>query len=215
MKRRDPWGRGGRVIRTPRRPSLERYARLWNGVARERMRDGDIAWFAVFVPCGKEFAVQRMLSRKGLFVYLPLCRKWRRLNRYSRTKVRLAYPAIAGCVFLGVRGHHTAPLEVFRWMGSLRGVIGLCGAPLAISGERLEAFVHDNRFRFEADDSERFMRSNYEFKVGDQVRIVEGPFEGHVVDVRGIRGDQARIWVPLFGTLTETSIALDKMECAA
>jgi len=206
---------GGVPRMMDRRKSLEQGARRMNRTARSQMQDADVFWFVVFTMAGKEFVTHRMLNRWGAIAYLPLCRKWRRVNRYRREKIKIAYPAIAGCCFLGLRGGQEPWFELFRSVPPLHGVLGLGGHPVAISGDRLEQFLDGNRFRFDADNSEQFMRSNYEFRIGDQVRIAEGPFEGHIVDVRSITGDQARIWLPLFGTRKETPIALDKLEKVA
>lgn len=164
---------------------------------------------------GKEFAVQRALRAFDAEAYVPLSRKFRRTNRFRREKIRIAYPATPGCVFAGFLPGQERWYEVFTDVPSLYGVLSADGAPIAVEGNRLAEFVHDNRFRFEAAEIERYMRTHYEFKTGDRVRIAEGPFEGHLVDVHEIRGAKAHILIELLGGAQEVAIPLDKLEKAA
>lgn len=52
------------------------------------------------------------------------------------------------------------------------------------------------------------------FRVGEKVRITEGPFIDHIVDIKDIRGKSARIVLELFGGPREVSIALEELEAA-
>ncbi len=198
-----------------RRAPLEQGARRMNKTARDQMLNPDIVWYAVFVLSGKEFPAQKVLRHWAACIYLPLCRKWRRLNRYKRDKIKIAYPAVAGCLFVGFERGQESWFDIFRSVNSVYGVLGVNGRPVVLDGSRLAAFVNDNRILFDVAEEEKFMRTYHEFKIGDRVQIVDGPFGGHVVDVRDIKGKNAYILLNLLGGIQNVEISLDKLEKAA
>ena len=201
-----------RDTHTPRRALQEQRIRHANRAARSLMADPDTVWSAALTLSGAEYRAQRALRHWRACGYLPLCRRWRRVNRYARGKTLIAYPAIAGCLFVGFHRGRERWFDVFRSIPSLYGVLGVRGRPVAIDGARLLRFIHDNRFRFDAAEEERFMRTHHEFTIGDRVHIVEGPFAGRVVDVRQIKGRYAHILLDLLGGPQNVEILLDKLE---
>lgn len=197
------------------RASLEHGARRMNRTARDRMLNADVVWYALFALSGKEFVTQRALRHWDAYAYLPLCRKWRRLNRYRREKVKVAYPAVAGCLFVGFERGRERWFDIFRAVRSIYGILGINGRPITLDGSRLMNFISDNRVQFDAAEEEKFMRTHHEFKIGDRVQIVEGPFDGHIVDVNNITGRNAHILIHILGGKQYVDIPLDKLEKAA
>ncbi|MEG9884803.1 MAG: transcription termination/antitermination NusG family protein [Hyphomicrobiales bacterium] len=198
--------------RSQRRQFLERFAANENQAAQRAMSNPSIEWYGVLGRSGKEFVAQKVIARAGACAWLPLHTKWRLQNHFSRAKIKIAYPVIAGCLFVGFKAGHEDWWAVRRKAGCVHGVIGIRGYPVAITGARLSAFVARNRIRFGAPNEQRFMRSRHEFKVGDSARIVEGPFEGRVVDVRQIKGGYARVLMMLLGGSREVKLMLDQLE---
>ncbi|MCP4070783.1 MAG: hypothetical protein GY742_03460 [Hyphomicrobiales bacterium] len=209
-----------------RRKQLEQGARRINRVARQRMGDESIIWYVLFVPSQKEYVTQKMITQwvdkntlkptgtDAGYVYLPLYSKWRRVNRFSRNKRRFAFPAMPGCLWFGVKKGNEAWFELFR-LHLVHGVMSVANRPAGISGERLNRFIIENNREFGVPDAQQFMRSHHEFKTGDKVKIVEGPLDGHLVDVQAIEGVKARILLELLGGSHEVEIALGKLEKAA
>ncbi|PHR85952.1 MAG: hypothetical protein COA78_38545 [Blastopirellula sp.] len=197
--------------RTSRRDALERGARRHNRQAREQMGNDATNWFVAFVPPQKEFIAQKILTRWGGHVYLPLALKWRRVNRYARAKQRIAYAAMPGCVFLGLAADDPRWYDLFL-LDTVRGVLGLEGEPAALSGDGLHEFIERNRAKFTAPDEQKFMRTHHEFDVGDSVQIISGSFDGHTTKVEEITGRRAYFWLNLFGQITKCSVALDQLE---
>ncbi len=195
-------------------------------MARQHMGDESIIWYVIFVPSQKEYIAQKMITQwigknspnpagndVGC-VYLPLYSKWRRVNRFSRNKQRFAFPALPGCLWLGVQKGNETWYELFR-LHLVYGVMSVANRPAGISGERLNRFIVENNRELDVPDVQQFMRSHHEFKTGDKVKIVEGPFDGHLVDVRAIKGGKAKILLELLGGSQEVEIALGKLEKAA
>ena len=212
MKRRDPWGR---PIRGRNREALERGARRMNRTARNAMRDPNIDWYVVFALSGKEFLVQQGLRTFSPAVYLPMRWHWRIVNRTTRVKARIAYPAIAGWLLVGFERGQERWFEIFRSLASITGVLGIDGHPAAFNGKVLETFLDQNEKSFDVPDYEQFMRSGEEFAVGDCVRIMDGPFAGQVDDVREIRDDRAKIFIECLNKTHEVSIPIDNLEKVA
>ena len=198
-----------------RRGSLERGARRINATARSQMQDAGIVWYAVIVRSGKEFVTHRIINRACAGAYMPLQRRWRRKNRYCRDKVKIAYAAIPGCLFLGFQQGQERWYALFEQIHSLHAVVGVAGRPAAVTGACLADFLDRNKGRFDVADDERFMASHKEFRIGDRVQIVEGPFDGHIVEVQNINHGKAHILLDLFGTPQNVDIYLDKLEKAA
>ncbi|MDC9701518.1 MAG: transcription termination/antitermination NusG family protein [Alphaproteobacteria bacterium] len=192
-----------------RRESLGQGAQKINKTARTQMKNPNIFWYALLVRSGKEFLAQRISQQGGAYVYLPLCWKWRRLNRYKREKSKLAYPALPGCLFIGFESGKEEWLCLVRSVTSLRGLLGCFGMPLALRGERLSFFIESNFMRFDVPQEERYMRTHHEFQAGDQVQITSGPLVGYIVDVQKISGKYAFIFNEI---CHETKISLDKLE---
>lgn len=205
--------RDGKTVLFARTRS-EDCARRMNRRACEAMRDPDIVWYVVFVMSGKEFVAQTILRKWGASAYLPLRVRWRKHNHRHRMKSRIAYPAVPRCVFVGLPRGHENWYGLFE-LNTLQGVLSIGGEPAVLRTDLLRRFIDDNRSRFEVPDEHRFMPSNREYEIGDQVRIIEGPFEGHTVEVTDMVGPNALILIDLLGAQQKMKIPLDRLEIAA
>lgn len=193
------------------RKRWELFARRMNREARLKMMDVDITWYVAFTPPGNEYATQRILREQGAFAYFLLDWKWRRVNRYTRNKTRFAYPAIAGMLFIGV------PKGEEDWYGLfglsvLTAVLSVAGRPKELPGADLVVFVDQNARRLRVPSAQRWMRTHKEFEVGDRVRIAEGPFKDHLVDVSKIAAGHAHIVLSILGQTQDVEIPLDQLE---
>lgn len=103
-----------RHMHTPRRAAQEQRIRRLNHTARGLMADPDVVWHAALTLSGTEYPTQRALRHWQARSYLPLCRRWRRVNRYARSKALIAYPAIAGCLFVGFHRGRERWFDIFR-----------------------------------------------------------------------------------------------------
>lgn len=192
---------------TDRRKNLEQCAHRINRAARNAMKNQHAEWYAIFAMAGKEMQVHRALrSWDGVTSFLPLRRKWHRVNRYSKEQVGVARPAIAGCLLVGVPEEPRLH-EIAHELDSVYGVLGIGGEAVALDPGRLEEFARSNKFA--CDGSEQV------FKVGDRVRALEGLLSSHSVEIETIVGDFAHVTVQLLGIPTYMSERLDNLERAA
>lgn len=197
-----------------RRESQEHASREMNRDALNLAERSDIDWYVVFVMSGKEFSAHKILQQHAQGVYLPLHWRWRGVNRYVRGKRHKGYPALPGSLFLGFQRGEERWFNI-RQQGVARGVLGIGGCPVAISGECLLDFINRNEDKFDVPDQQQYMVSHGEFEVGDRVRMVKGPFEGFVVDVQSIQGRNARVVAHIFEGIQDMVVSLDMVERVA
>ncbi|MEM6681368.1 MAG: transcription termination/antitermination NusG family protein [Pseudomonadota bacterium] len=193
---------------------LEQGALRINRAAKSAMTDQQIDWFAVLVMSGKEFIAQRQIVRFGPVAFVPITRRYRRINRTVKTKKRLAFAAISGMVFVGVQRGAKPWYDIFSSINCAYGVIGTAGQMIAIDGAAILRFT-DHWKSANPPSEQRYMRSNHEFEIGDTVRVVDGPLDGHIVDVKDIRDRWAYIVMDLLGQTNEIQISLDNLEKAS
>ena len=171
-----------------------------------------LEWYAVEVAPQKEFTVKEILTRLNFDCFLPVERRWRRRNRYSKQKVRRKFPLLPRYIFVAI-GDATPGWHSLFEIDAVMGVVGIDDRPYPIDRAKLfELQKLSNHGEFSPPTEWRFMRSNREFKVGDKVRIVNGPMIDHEVRVLGIEGPKAKILLDIFGGTQEVDIHLDKLE---
>ena len=155
-------------------------------------------WYALKVPPQKEFAAREILRKRGLTTFIPVEKKWRRRNKYTKEKVLIQYPIFPRYVFTGFPKAAANWFDVFK-IHLIQGVVGINGEPRKLD----EAGMARMLFKFEdglaRPKEEKWMPTNHEFKVGDVVEVMDGPFEGQKVPVVDIVGSDAKIMISLFG----------------
>jgi len=175
---------------------------------------GDLDWYAVLVSPQKEFAFQEIMARTGIITYCPTDVRWRRVSRYVKEKERISFPLVPGYVFVGIAPSGGPWHQIFR-TNLVRGVIGLDGEPFPIPRKAMERMVRRYRNGFVRPDEEKFMRTYKEFKVGDTVRVMDGPLRSFEVPVVEISGPNAKVMFELFGAKHVIEIHAEMLEPAA
>ena len=61
---------------------------------------------------------------------------------------------------------------------------------------------------------EDYQRTQAEYKSGDMVRICQGPFDGMIVPVIQLKGNEATVFMELFGARHEVKIDVDMLDAA-
>jgi len=193
------------------RKRWELLARRMNKAGRERMPDPCVHWYVGFAASGKEFVAQKQLEEWGALTYLPLSRRWRKVNRYKKVKERFAYPALAGCVFIGIPEGHEDWFGLFE-LSAVGAVLSVGDAPAEVQGAELKRFIDDNWQYFSVPNEQRWMRTYKEFEEGDRVKIADGPFAGHLVDCGRIHDGIAHILLSILGQTQHLEFPLDQLE---
>jgi transcription antitermination factor NusG len=169
-------------------------------------------WYMISVPPQKEFAAWLILNQRGFTVYLPTERKYRRANRYKKSKELTQYPLMSRYMFVGFDGFEDW-YSLFRFH-LVQNVLGVNGEPKQIDRNWIKQSYrayHDYKPPHEL----KYMRSGHEFKEGDMVEVIDGPFDGHKIKVEEIVGKKAISTVKFLNIDTKVSIPLDNLINAA
>lgn len=192
------------------RKDLDSAVRQSNHQAKTLMQQDNVLWYVLLIMSGKEYLAHQLLTRMQCVAFLPVQRKWHRVNRYRREKVKTSYPAIPGCLFIGFTKGTERWLEIFSLLSSAYGVLGYEGRPEPISGKRILHFLEHNQNAFEPEKETE--TNSPPIASGESARITTGPLQGHVVNVAQMKGKKAGIVLELFGKKEEVYILVDKLE---
>jgi transcription antitermination factor NusG len=157
------------------------------------------------VRAGEEFAVEAILERRGFVAIVPMIKQYRRVNRYVKRKHQVSYPLIARYVLVGFDG--PAPWHEVFDISMVQSVVGVGDVPQKMQGRKVAKFLVDLG-EVVAPEAQQHMRTHQEFEEGDDVEIIGGVFDGHVVRVHKIEGSAAQVLLPLFGSVQEVPVPL-------
>ena len=173
---------------------------------------GELAWCVVETVGGKEALLASEIVRVGLSAYWPRYPVMMRANSYSpNKKKRVMKSLFPGYVFAGFIGQ--------TW----RRVCGLPGGRQVLeAGFERPALIPLEFLRrllgSEPELAHNLARARraFGFKVGDQVRIVDGPFQGLYAKLRELDDDgRISILLDILGGATPISrMRADQVEAA-
>ena len=92
------------------------------------------------------------------------------------------------------------------------GVMSIANKPVCISGSDLEQFINLNREEIEDRLKHPISDEPKTSICGDQANVVDGPFEGYLVDITTINGENAKVLLKFLGSIQEIDIAIDRLE---
>ncbi len=156
-------------------------------------------WFALCTRSQREKAAKAWLARHGVEAWYPVRYRY---TKHGPRRQRREWRIAPGYVFARFHGQPEwstlfAHEPGARWF---RGVVGVGARPIAIRPDQMAAVAGMPQRLL---DEERVMREEAarlaRVDVGTSVRIMDGAFEGFVVDVREVTGSMARLLLPLFG----------------
>jgi len=168
----------------------------------------DSPWFAIRVMSGREIAVKNILDDVGIEAVVPM-RKGPEYRRRHRVIPAKLIPAMTSYVLVRFVASDDAFLGI-QGIDDVIGVLGGCISPHRVSNGEV------NRFKALADDgSLDWEKPTLIFKVGETVRVKEGPFAsfcGKIVSCRGDGKGDAVVEVGMFGRMTAVLMPLAIIE---
>jgi len=193
-------------------------------IAAWRSSDGQ-SWYAIRVAPQKEFTLggrhdasgewfPGVLERKGYSrVFVPTETKFRKtLHKGRRVSIPVLYPLFTSYIFVG---------GAFSWQHLLteNHVQGVVGFPDEHGNRRPAPISESEMKKLRAMSGglvphRRSVNPHRALRVGEKAEIAIGPFAGQVVEIKGIQGRKAKIFVSLFGHATLTEIAIADLEAA-
>jgi transcription antitermination factor NusG len=135
-----------------------------NGVSVEAA----VKWYAVHVKSNQEKTCAAFLSDRNVEFFLPTYTvKSRRIDR----RVTLAKPLFTGYLFVHIDPKSGERIQVLKAPGTVR-IVGFGKGPTPVNEETIESI------RILVGSGEKSVRPHPLVKVGNMVRVVDGPFKG-------------------------------------
>jgi len=160
-------------------------------------------WYVVYTNIKCEFRAEKGLLAKGYDVFLPRAKRW---IRHARRKKEQVVPLLPRYLFVGFDINLMAWYEI-RNTDGVEGVLSNNSIPVAVPA----AAIEDLRAMQEIgvfDETTEVLR----LKEGDQVRMVKGPFAGHLCTLKSARGKKrVEVILSLFGRENVLSLPLSAL----
>ncbi len=176
-------------------------------------------WFVLRIRTGKEEQVRAVLEERAAVsgwsdkiknIYIPIEKVSEIRGGQKQVKERKLYP---GYMLVELEEDEDGKVsdELFQFIRSIPGVAGFVGGgekPTPLPKHEVE------RMMMEVKGQEEQPRLAVRFKKGDNVRIIDGPFEnfdGNVVDVNPEKG-MVKVVVNIFGRSTPVELEYWQVE---
>ena len=148
-------------------------------------------WYVVYTNIKCEFRAEKGLIAKGYDVFLPRAKCW---IRHARQKKERVQPLLPRYLFVGF-DINIMPWYEIRNTDGVEGVLSNNSIPVAVPA----AAIEDLRAMEEIgvfDETTEVLR----LRAGDPLRLVKGPFAGHVCTLKSARGKKrVEVILSLFG----------------
>ena len=148
-------------------------------------------WFVVYTNIKCEFRAEKGLAAKGYDVFLPRARRW---VRHARKKTERVAPLLPRYVFVGF-DLDLMPWYEIRNTDGVEGILSNNTIPVAVPTAAIEDLrVMETMGVF--DETTEVLR----LSAGDHVRLIKGPFAGHLCTLKSARGkEKVEVVLALFG----------------
>jgi transcription antitermination factor NusG len=171
-----------------------------------------MSWFPLRAAPLREFKAECEIVRAGKYVEVP--REYRQRKRYSGRRRPLSdtpivRPLYGNWLFVRFpRGFDHEFVKRLMERGLLIGyAVDADGKPRAISHSEM---IQIRRNGMESEDL--ILCEELPFKVGQEVKITDGPFGGHKITIASLEEGKARGDVYLFGRPTPIELEFDQLE---
>jgi transcription antitermination factor NusG len=174
-----------------------------------------MSWYALRAAPSREFKAERLMHRMGLRVIMP--REYRQRKRYKGRRRPDAEKPIERPLYgnwLLVKFPHGFAVKLVRRLRERGYVIGFAadteGQPKRIADREIKHIRANGLKAFECTPIEELP-----FKLGQTVKIADGPFHGFPLTIESMIEGRARGNVELFGRPTPIELEFDQLEAAS
>jgi transcription elongation factor/antiterminator RfaH len=126
----------------------------------------EAAWYAVYTKSRHEQVAHGQLAAKGVETFLPTLQTW---SRRTDRRLRIELPMFPGYLFVKTTLHPERHLSILRTVGVVK-MVEFQGRPMPVA-------PHEIRSLQILMDSGVAIHPAEDFRVGDLVRIIDGPFK--------------------------------------
>jgi transcription antitermination factor NusG len=160
-------------------------------------------WHCLLVAPQKELATREHLRANGVYAFYPSREK--RYTRQGKT-VRIERPEVTGYVL----ARFTQQPNWYVLKERRRLITGVIGGsvPYAIHPDIIR---HLQGLTVEAQRLEEARKEMMRVRDGDKAKVVGGPFNGFIVDVRKVMGHEAEVDLPIAGKVKTSLISLERV----
>ncbi len=178
-----------------------------------QIKTNDLTWYVVQTPPMREFDAEEILTGYGFTVVCPLKHVFARVNRRAKRKRAIQFPLLKGYVLAGFDG--TPNWHNFLQKGRERGVVSNIirfqgkAAPIPA---RSNHWVDKMRGTINPPTKQTNSENLNHFEKGDMVTIIDGPFEGHKVQIETVSKHKVKVTLSLFGREQIAELGVDSLE---
>jgi transcription antitermination factor NusG len=169
-------------------------------------------WYVFTTAPNKERPAAQRLGQRGLLALVPLTKRSIRTGPARRRSVDWL-PAVPGYVFVFLGSDwrlikQVLDMEFSNGEPCVRGIVKFAGEYGKISEAVMQEFLQHVKADSEASSVK------HSVKVGDEIRVKNGPFAGQLGKVGMVEGAKATILMELFKRSTPAVVAVHNLELA-
>ena len=156
------------------------------------------AWYGIYVQCRHEARVESVLQHRGVEVFLP---RVTTLSRRRDRRLLINVPLFPGYLFVRTDLDSYGYREILKAPGMVR-LLGLKGSPTPVPAETIDSV------KAIVDSGQPFYPWSY-LKIGNLVRVLEGPLAGVVGILIAQKNKQRRLVVAVEMFQRSVAVELD------
>ena len=161
------------------------------------------SWYLVVTKPQSEFRAQENLVRQGYQTYLPIIKMPRQRNGKKVERTEAFFPRYL-FISLDRKTDNWAPIHSTIGVASM---VRFGGIPALVPSTLIENLI--------ANEDELGLQSleKKEFKQGDKVKIISGPFEGYKAVYKKMKSsDRVLVLLDIVGKNTQVTLSMDELE---
>lgn len=160
-------------------------------------------WYVLHTKPRNEKKVTRLLEQKGVRVYCPLRES---IRQWSDRKKKVAEPVFKSYVFVYMDDYKEENVKVLMTVGAVR-FLWWVGKPGVVREEEIQAIK---------DFLENYKNAEItvDFKPGEIVEVMEGPFKENKGELIQVRGNIAVIHIKALGFSMKAQIPVQSITSA-
>lgn len=170
------------------------------------------AWFVLYCNVRSEQKACENLTKQGFDAYWPV-RIEQRIRRHTKAKHEVTLPLFPRYIFV-----RQFPIEdhlswfMIRKTDGIESALYRNGSPALVPGP----VIADLRQAEQSGAFNQMIPDRSALKTGQSVRIMAGPFEGHLATVQSVLpGTTARVLMKLFGSTRPAHVPIDALRLVA
>lgn len=172
-----------------------------------KARNGQVRKRRVLGTGDRVFLPEHLLRRAGFEVFLPIEKKSKRKNRFSKDRHMVSYPLLVDWLFVGVPAGYDAQsgrtpdhrIADLLKLDVVTGLMGLGGKPALIPQRKIHAMMRQWGGGALSAQMHRWSRSDVPFAPGDQIRVIAGPWADLESKIIGVSGASVKVMAQMFG----------------